>query len=53
MEKNANLTDKSLSDYTDKDGKVKRAVYYDAAGDGVADANNKHKLKKPIAINNK
>jgi len=50
MEKNGEVTEQSLSDYTDKDGKIKKAEYIDEEGFGVADAENKDKLKKPVPI---
>jgi hypothetical protein len=50
MEKNGALTSESASDYRDKKGHIKKASYYDASGFGVADKDNKHKLKKPVRI---
>lgn len=46
--KNGELTEDSHSDFDF----TKKAVYYDADGQAVADETNKHQLKKPVRIKN-
>ena len=43
------MTENSHSDFD----LTKKAKYYDEEGDKIADEKHKHKLKKPIRINNK
>jgi hypothetical protein len=45
MEKNGMLTESSRNDFNSK-----KAEYFDEEGYGVADADNKDKLKKPEPI---
>ena len=45
--KHGMLTEESMSDFDT----TKKACYYDAAGNGVADRTNKDKLKQPVKIN--
>lgn len=49
MEKNGEVTTDSHSDFD----LTKKAVYYDGAGEQIADEANKDKLKKPLPIDSK
>jgi len=48
MEKYGEVTTESLSDFDS----TKKAKYYDADGEAVADESNKGKLKQPVLITN-
>jgi len=53
MEKHGDCTDKSFSDYRDKNGKPTRAKYVEKKGYLVADEAHKNKLRDPETIGGK